>query len=178
MDHTKELCLIRGKYLAGQAARTFMIEGSQHIAWNFDGKDDAFVSCQTQPALTPAFMADPVPLHTFLNFLEQSGKVRFTLMMHTLEPKKGEDGRWTIAKKEDAVFQITPPTKDREINLNSCGALFDVKGMNVSPYIHMVNKLCYVGAQNQIRSGFPALYLKKPIKVKKNDCIRVLHIPT
>ena len=178
LDHTKELCLIRGRYLAGQAARTYMEEGSQYVAWDFADKDDTLVSCQTQPAMAPPFKSDPVPLYQFLNFLEKSGKVRYTLMMHSLEPTQGQAGRYTIKKKDDAVFQVTPPTKDRDINLNSCGSLFDINALRESAYVHVVNKLNYIGAQNQIRSSFPAVYLKKSVKMKKNDCVRVLHVPT
>ena len=58
-------------------------------------------------------------------------------------------------------------------NLTHIGNLIDVTKVKASRHVRLVHSLRFEKATNKIESGFPSLYVTKPVMVKKGALVQL-----
>lgn len=162
------LSLIRGKYKVGQQAKALMEEGKQWYLWALRS-DQELVCCTTTPAFATKYPQNPLPLSSFLKYLETNGKVKVQLITHDLT-KDPASNTWHVQATETVV--LASGKADCPANVQSlAGNLVDPSFVKDSSHLQVVHRLTYVEAKHQIESGLPGIHLKRPIRLPKGSLV-------
>ena len=110
ISNSKVLIQARGSFLCGQPAATFTSESSMWVAFEMN-TDEVMVVGSCNPELGVKLAPDVIPLHNFINFLEQQGKVCMDIVQHTYDAKSDDEtkSRYNVESKQDAILKVTAP---------------------------------------------------------------------
>jgi hypothetical protein len=113
------------------------------------------------------------PLNAFLSHLEQLGFVRMQLHKHSVERKCDEVGKYNVKVEELAVLEPTlANTQTGSATLENLSAFVDVALVKESNLLQIVHRL-ETKLPKTIISGYPGLYLKKPIRMVQNQVVKL-----
>ena len=146
--------------------------GSEYTTWAIKSDQD-LAKCASDASVP--FTSVPSPIRDFLQHLENDGKVRVELISHDVNKADGGDGpMYTIEPKEEAIFKPTPDSRsDNKVDRKNVSGLIKMSALMDSDYVFLPHKLTYHADKNRILSGCPGIFVKKPVRVKKGDVIRL-----
>ena len=144
--------------------------GSEYTTWAIKSDQD-LAKCASDASVP--FTSVPSPIRDFLQHLENDGKVRVELISHDVNKADGGDGlMYTIVPKEEAVYKPMLGGEGKVARTNLSG-LIKMSALMDSDYVFVPHKLTYHADKNRILSGCPGIFVKKPVRVKKGDVIRL-----
>ena len=161
------LATIKGKYRSGQAAVSLMSDGGQTHKLEMRS-DDHLVCIQVAGALPKTLDATPLPLKFVMDFLESCGKVRVSVIGHTVEPKTDGSG-YTVKCNDTVAMQVKTEASGRRLSTDNIAGLVDMKLLDESPYVRLVDTWQYQVNKNKLVPGYPTVWFQKPIIVKKDQ---------
>ena len=152
---------------------TLMKEGDQWLPWFFN--DETIITGDSKTPLSKVFPPEPQPLHKFLFFLEAQGFVKVGLLFHNVVRKADAPGRFTVTSTETAVFEVKPlESTPKNPSLEHIGNMLDLSRVKASSHTQVVHQLRFDKGTNKIESGFPNLFVVKPVMAKKGQLIQLI----
>ena len=165
---------IKGKFHTGQAGTACLnTQGARCIEWSVTGESPVTMTIVGTGVLPTPLPATVQPLNAFLSHLEQLGFVRMQLHKHSVERKVDEVGKYNVKVEELAVLEPTlANTQTGSATLENLSAFVDVALVKESNLLQIVHRL-ETKLPKTIISGYPGLYLKKPIRMVKNQVVKL-----
>ena len=158
---------IKGKYRSGQAAIGILSDGGQTHKLEMRS-DDHIVCVQVAGTLPKTLSATPLPLKFVMDFLESCGKVRASMVGHTVEPKSDGSG-YTVTVDDTVAMQVKTEAAGRRLSTDNIAGLVDMALLGESPYLRVVDTWQYQAHKNKFVPGYPTVWFQKPITVKKDQ---------
>ena len=93
-----------GEYVVGPAYDAAIKDGADLFEWQMSA-DVYEASFATDPVYSKAYTSKPTPLHEFLHYLEEQGKVNIEVECHKIVPNKRK------AASQDRATYTTSPTE-------------------------------------------------------------------
>ena len=158
---------IKGKYRSGQAAIGILSDGGQTHKLEMRS-DDHIVCVQVAGTLPKTLSATPLPLKFVMDFLEPCGKVRASMVGHTVEPNSDGSG-YTVTVDDTVAMQVKTEAAGRRLSTDNIAGLVDMALLGESPYLRVVDTWQYQANKNKFVPGYPTVWFQKPITVKKDQ---------
>ena len=130
-------------------------------------------SFTTDPVYSKAYSSKPTPLHEFLHYLEEQGKVNVEIECHKIERKKTP-----TASKDRATYSNSPSEKcgfrpKSQCNKSNIVGPVTAAVVKESQYVKFVMRLKFVAEQMTIQPGRPALFLKKALRCRQGVLLKL-----
>ncbi len=145
--------------------------GKPFIAWDLN--EDTVVCGEAKKALSRELPKGPQLLRAFLSFLESLGHVRVKLHLHEVTKKDDHLGHFDIKGSEPALMEMKVAEGDK-VSLRSLGNHLDMSAIQGSQWLQIIHRLQFDVGTNKIMSGYPGVYVKKPLRIKKGDAFNLL----
>ena len=161
-----------GEYVVGQSYGATVKDGADLFEWQMSS-DLYEASLTTDPVHSNAYPSKPTPLHEFLHYLEEQGKVNVEIECHKLARKKTP-----TASMDRATYSISP-TEKCGFRPKSQGNTTNIAGpvtaavVKESQYVKFVMRLKFVAEQMTIQPGRPALFLKKALRFRQGVLLKL-----
>ena len=130
--------------------------------------DTHLVCVQVAGSLPKTLAASPLPLKVVMEFLESCGKVRATFVGHAVEPKSDGTG-YTVTATDTLAMQVKTEASGKRMSIDNVAGLVDTKLLAESPYLLVVDTWQYQTNKNKLVPGYPTIWFKKPINIKKDQ---------
>ena len=146
-----------GDYMVGQAYEAAVKYGSD-LSERQMSSDTYEASFTTDPVYSKAYSSKPTPLHEFLHYLEEQGKVNVEIECHKLARKKTP-----AASMDRATYSISPTEKcglrpKSQCSKHSIVGPVTAAVVKESQYVKFVRRLKFVAGQMTIPPGRPAIF--------------------
>lgn len=152
--------------------RACPLPGKPFIAWELS--DDTVICCESKKPLAKDLPKGPQPLRSFLNFLESLGHVRVKLHLHEVTKKEGQaGGHYDVKNTEPAVMELKV-AEGEKVTTRSLGSHIDLGAIKDSQWVQVIHRLQFDAGTNKIMSGYPGVYVKQPLRIKKGDVFNLL----
>ena len=109
-----------------------------------------------------------LPLKFAMDFLESCGKVRVSVIGRTVEPKSDGSG-YTVEVNDTVAMQVKTEASGRRLSTDNIAGLVDMKLLDESPYVRLVDTWQYQVNKNKLVPSYPTVWFQKPIIVKKDQ---------
>lgn len=158
---------VKGKYRCGQPAVGLLADGGQTHKLAMES-DTHLVCIQVSGSLPKTLSSAPMPLKTVLEFLESCGKVRSTIVGHTVEPKNGGDG-YNVTVSDTVAMQVKTESSGKRMTIENVAGLFDIDRLADNRYLHVVDTWQYQVNKNKFVPGYPTIWFKQPVAITKGQ---------
>ena len=181
----KPLCQMWGEFFCGDEKKSEISKRkSKNYMWQM--KDIQFiVSCSvvrstpTNKEPEPFQNHKPTPVNDFLKFIENSGFHNYSVECHNLKEihVAGEEMAFGISNSEDCMFLSKPLPAKTAVSKFNLGSKMDFAEWDFPSLKHnlkrvyLVPGLCFEESVNTIVPVKPWIFLTKPVKLMKGQCV-------
>ena len=148
-----------------------MLPGKSFVNWSLD--ENTVISGEAKKPLSKEIPKGPQSLRSFLLFLESLGHVRVKIHLHEVTKKEDQAGHFDIQSVEPAVMEMKVAEAEKA-TVRNLGSLLELQTLTGSSWLQVIHRLQYDSGSNKIMSGYPGVYVKKPLRIKKGDAFNLL----
>lgn len=145
--------------------------GKPFIAWELN--EDTAICGESKKPLAKDIPKGPQPLRSFSNFLEALGHVRVKLHLHEVTKTEGQAGHYDVKNSEPAVMELKV-AEGEKVTARGLGSHIDLGTIQDSQWVQVIHRLQFDAGANKIMSGYPGVYVKQPLRIKKGDVFNLL----
>ena len=93
--------------------------------------------------------------------------------LHEVTKKEDQAGHFDIKSVEPAVMEMKVAEAEKA-TVRNLGSLLELQTLTGSSWLQVLHRLQYDSGSNKIMSGYPGVYVKKPLRIKKGDAFNLL----
>jgi hypothetical protein len=179
----KPVTSVWGEFLCGsENAKDIAKHKAKQYLWDMkDSKFEAACSINLAKSGDEPFQGHkPCTLETFIKHLEDQNFHNFSIECHNLKEVKekgSEVHSWSISNSEDCLFLARPMPAKGKVDKWNLGSKMSFAEWDFPNLTHKLGRLrllpgiCFKEECNQIIPVKPIIYLKHPVKVKKDQFV-------
>jgi hypothetical protein len=169
---SEPLFTIRGKYEFEAKAASIMAQGQQWVEYSLT--PDTLVAPTSQEPLKQAFPKKLCTVNEVLVHLQSLGEVGVTIRKHLVERLPGDITKYNVKVQDRIALQLKPlQCEPDKVNLGNISNYVDFAEIKNSPYLRVLHKLLFETSATSLQSGYPAVYLTKPLKLQKDVMVKL-----
>ena len=176
VPHDKFLYLAKGKFVLGQkAAAAMQQEGHNFLEWNMTAS--TLVAVNPTLPLPTQLPQGVLPLDTFLVALEAAGFTRVKINKHTCDRAPEETASKFIVKNVEPCALVPASKETGPVTIANLSSFIDFGATKNATHLHVVHRLDFDSKTKTLTAGYPAVFLKKSLRLAAGEVAKIIVAP-